>query len=77
MPQVLSNLLGSRKDIAMVIIIGVSACALFTGRISSVEFESLVKWIGGGWLGARGLEDAMTKSAALKSSGTDDCSADD
>lgn len=77
MPAVVSSFLGSRKDTMMALIIGIGAAMLYLGKLDQEGFESIVKWIGGGWLGARGLEDAMTKSAALKTGAHTKPTADD
>lgn len=67
-PTVVSNFLGSRKDMTMAIIVGIGAVMLYLGKIDQATFESIVKWIGGGWLGARGFEDGLKRIApALES----------
>lgn len=66
MPEVIKNLLGSRKDLfAFIIVIAVSV-ALFIGRIDRDFWWTVVQWVGGAWLLVRGAEDALVKAAAVK-----------
>lgn len=77
MPEVIKNVLSSRKDLfALVIIIAVTVLFAMS-RIDYEKWWTVVQWLGGAWLLVRGAEDVMVKSSAVKAGGRPKASADD
>lgn len=60
------RLLKSSKGLVALVVITASFVAVFTGRASWDQMDSMVKWVLGVWMGSQALEDAATKIAAPK-----------
>lgn len=66
MNNVISGLLSSRKAMVVIVIAIASFVALYLGKATFEQIESMVKWLVSSWLVSQGVEDAAAKYGAAK-----------
>ncbi len=69
MMDMLKNFIGSRKAVFVALLIIAATVFVIVGKMTIEQWQEFATWVGGVWVAAQGVEDAVVKSAKVKMDG--------